>query len=156
MNYKINNIFTTIPEYYVADEATVTANPHLVCVVGSEQNAQQRANELKQTYFEQEKERFSINKETVVGTNTTWSAIDEINDPENHVYHVFNAYTGNYEKVTTKTAALNRMEELKNQYIDEIKSMFEVTALTNMPVARSTLPENRYGPTVGDIPVEII
>lgn len=156
MYYKINNIFTTIPEYYVADEATVSANPHLVCVVGSEQNAQQKVEELKQQYLEQEKERFTIVKETVNGTNTVWSVMDEANDPEEYTYKIFNMFTGGYEEVTTKTAAMARREELKQQLITEAGEIFEVTTLTELPVPQSSLPPSVYGDTVGNIPVEII
>jgi hypothetical protein len=156
MYYKINNIFTTIPEYYVADEATVIANPHLVCVVGPEQDAQQKINRLKQEYLEQEKERFSISKETIAGADTIWSAIDEVNDPEEYTYKVFNTFTGMYEEVITKTVALARREELKQQLITEAGEIFTVTTLTELPVPKTSLSENTYGPTVGDIPVEII
>jgi len=156
MYYKIRNIFNNVTEYYVADEATVTANPHLVCVIGSEQDAQQKVNELKQSYLEQEKERFTISKETVVGADTTWSVMDEVNDPEDYVYQVFNTFTGMYEKVNTKTAALVRRNELKQQLITELGDFFEVETLLELPVPRNGLPEDRYGPTVGDIPVEVM
>jgi hypothetical protein len=156
MYYKIRNIFNNVTEYYVADEATVSANPHLVCVIGSEQDAQQKVEELKQSYLEQEKERFSISKETVVGTNTTWSAMDEVNDPEDYTYKVFNMSTGIYENVATKTAALARRDELKQQLITSLGEIFTVTTLTELPVPKTNLSENTYGPTVGDIPVEVI
>jgi hypothetical protein len=156
MYYQIRNIFTDKLEYYVADEATVIANPHLICVVGSEQDAQQKVSELKQNYLEQEKERFAVSKETVVGTDTTWSVMDEVNDPEEYLYQVFNTFTGMYEKVTTKTAALTRKEELKQQLITELGDFFEIATLAELPIPQSGLPEDRYGPTVGDIPVEVM
>lgn len=156
MYYKIRNIFSGASEYYVPTQEDVANNTHLVCVVGSEQDAQQKVNELKQSYFEQEKERFTISKETVVGTDTTWSVIDEANDPEDYLYQVFNTFTGTYEKVTTKTAALARREELKQQLTTELGDFFEVATLSELPIPQSGLPEDRYGPTVGDIPVEVM
>jgi hypothetical protein len=156
MYYKINNILTTIPEYYVPTQEDVANNPHLVCIVGGEQDAQQKVNELKQSYLEQEKWRFTISKETVVGADTTWSTMDEVNDPEDYKYQVFNTLTGLYEQVTSKTTALARIEELKQQLISSLSDAFTVTTLSQLPILRTVLPENTFGPTVGDIPVEVL
>lgn len=133
-------------EFYVPDEATKAANTHLICVVGTEIDAQQRAEQLKTAYLESQAYRFTIAKEDVDGSNTVWRTADLTNDPEDGVYQVFNHAIGSYEAVNGLTNAVARLEQIKTDFINE---------LNLDPIVVSDLPPPRPS-SVQNIPVEVM
>ena len=88
-------------------------------VEGNEPEAATRAAELKELYMAQEAFRFTVSYEEVNGNNTTWKAADANTDPADGGFNVFNHKSGQYEKITGRDAAFARLEEIKNEFIQE-------------------------------------
>lgn len=76
--------------------------------------------EIKAEVLVLENYRFTVAKETVNDNNTTWSNADLDNDPENYDYHVFNIFTGQYELITSLSAAKARRIELQEQFATDL------------------------------------
>lgn len=153
--YVINNLITNQMEYFVADEATKLTNDHLVCIVGGQEEANIKAIQNKQAYLEQESYRFTIAKEVIDGNNTTWMNADLLNDSEEGVYQVFNQFTGLHEAIDGLSNAVNRMVELKNQFINGFN--WGVVELNELPAKHiGSYSQQIYGNTVGTIPVEVM
>ena len=72
---------------------------------------------VRQEVLEKEAYRFSINKETVVGNDTMWSAADLENDPEVYDYLVFNQKTGTYQKCTTLSEAKALNIQMQTEFL---------------------------------------
>lgn len=153
--FAVKNVVSGNTEYFVPDEVTRQANDHLVCIVGTQEDAVAKANQNKQSFLEQESYRFSIAKEVVDGNNTTWMNADLVNDVEDGSYHVFNQATGQYEGVVGLSNAINRMAQLKDEFLAQFD--WSVHELTNLPTKNAgTYPREIYGQTVGTIPVEVM
>jgi len=88
---------------------------------GTEQEAATRAAELKALYMAQEAYRFTVSYEEVNGSDVTWRAADANTDPADGVFNVFNHKSGQYEKITGRDAAFARLEEIKNEFIQEFQ-----------------------------------
>ncbi len=142
-------------EYFVADEATKLANDHIFCVVGTQEDANAKSQQNKQDYLDKESYRFTIAKEVVDGSNTTWMNADLLNDSEEGTYQVFNQFTGLHESIDGLTNAINRMNELKQQFINQFN--WEVNTIQELPKKNiGNYSESIYGQTVGTIPVEVM
>lgn len=153
--YVINNQVTGQMEYFVSDEQTKTENDHLVCVVGTQEDANLKAQQNKQEFLEQELHRFSIAKEVVDGNNTTWMNADLLNDSEEGIYQVFNQFTGQHEPIDGLSNAINRMTELKNDFINSFN--WNVAQIETLPAKHiGSYSQQIYGNTVGEIPVEVM
>ena len=76
--------------------------------------------EVRAAFIAQEAYRFAIAKEIVNGNDTTWLNADLDNDPENHVYNVFNTFTGQHERMTSLSAAKVRIAELKEKLLTDV------------------------------------
>lgn len=153
--YVINNLINGQMEYFVPDEETKLANDHLVCIVGTQEDANLKSQQNKQDYLAQESYRFTIAKEVVEGNNTTWMNADLLNDSEEGMYQVFNQFTGQHESIDGLSNAVNRMTQLKDQFINSFN--WDVTAIENLPEKHvGSYSQQIYGNTVGDIPVEVM
>lgn len=153
--YVINNQITGQMEYFVSDEKTKLDNDHLVCIVGTQQDANEKVEQNKQNFLQQELHRFSIAKEVVDGNNTTWMNADLLNDSEEGIYKVFNHLTGQHESVDGLSNAINRMTQLKNDFINSFN--WNVVEVETLPVKHmGYYSQQIYGNTVGEIPVEVI
>jgi len=152
--YSVKNLLENGTEYFVPDQATKDANTHIFCIVGTQQDAEAKAQANKNAYLEHQSFRFSIAKEVVNGNDTTWCAADLQNDSEEGTYHVFNHVTGQYEIKNFLSEAIARMEQLKTEFINEID--WSVSVVDTLPNPPTPYPANTYGLTVGDIPVEVM
>ena len=78
--------------YIVPTQEYVDLNTHIVCYVGDEQTAQQKSQENKQAFLEQNDYLFSINKEIVVDLydlkKKLWLAINNVNALEGIRFYV--------------------------------------------------------------------
>lgn len=61
--------------------------------------------------------KFTVIKEIVSGSDTTWVNANLNSDPENHYYRLFNAFTGQHEPMNSLTEVKNRKQELLNQVL---------------------------------------
>jgi hypothetical protein len=153
--YVINNQITGVMEYFVPDEKTKLDNDHLVCFIGGIEKANLKVNTNKQNYLEQESYRFTIAKEVVDGNNTTWCNADLLNDTQEGIYQVFNQFTGLHEPIDGLTNAINRMNELKTQFLNQFN--WDIVEINQLPVKHiGPYSQEIYGNTVGDIPVEVM
>jgi hypothetical protein len=153
--YVINNLITNQIEYFVSDEETKVKNDHLICIVGTQENANVKVQQNKQEFLNQELYRFVIAKEIVDGNNTTWLNADLLNDSEEGVYQVFNQATGQHEPIDGLTNAINRMTQLKDEFINQFN--WNVVSIETLPVKQiGAYSQEVYGNTVGDIPVEVM
>jgi hypothetical protein len=141
--------------FFVPDQTTVDDNIPLNCVIGGLEEANAKLIEFQNKYLEQESYRFSIAKEVVDGFNTVWTAADLINDAEEGVYHVFNTVTGLHEQVSGLTNAKARMEAIKREFIIFL-GFDKVNQISELPPKQAEYSEERYGKTIGKIPVEIM
>lgn len=153
--YVINNQITNQIEYFVSDEETKAANDHLVCIVGTQEDATLKIQQIKEDFLSQELYRFTIAKEIVDGNNTTWLNADLLNDSEEGVYQVFNQATGQHEPIDGLTNAINRMTQLKDEFINQFN--WTVIETIKLPVKQiGAYSQEVYGNTIGDIPVEVM
>lgn len=153
--YVINNLITNQMEYFVPDEETKVANDHIVCIVGTQEDANAKNEQNKKDFLDKESYRFTIAKEVVEGNNTTWMNADLLNDSENGIYQVFNQFTGLHESVDGLINAVNRINKLKEQFIAEFS--WSVNQIEELPKKHiGPYSENVYGNTVGTIPVEVM
>ena len=153
--YVINNQITNQMEYFVSDEKTKTDNDHLICIVGTQEDANLKAQQHKQEFLEQQSYRFTIAKEVVDGNNTTWMNADLLNDSEDGMYQVFNHLTGQHEPVDGLSNAIYRMNELKTQFLNQFS--WDVVEIKTLPVKHiGSYSQQTYGNTVGEIPVEVM
>jgi hypothetical protein len=83
------------------------------------QIAEAKAAEFRNELFVKEEYRFTVAREIVNGNDTTWINANLDSDPEDSVYHVFNTFTGQHEKVESLTAARARKKELQNKFVQE-------------------------------------
>ena len=89
-------------------------------IFSTREEAEARLSVVRQAYIEQEAYRFTVAKEVVEGNNTTWTSADLNNDIEDYVYQVFNHTTGLHEQVPSLTAAKERNQALKNDFLNNI------------------------------------
>lgn len=137
--YVINNVATGGMEYFVSDEQTKLANDHIVCFVGGQEEANAKSEQNKKQFLEQEYYRFAIAKEVVDGNNTTWMNADLLNDSEQGMYQVFNQFTGQHEPIDGLSNAVNRMAQLKNDFINQFNwNVSQIDALP--PKSISSIP----------------
>lgn len=73
--------------------------------------------ENKQTWIDQESYRFTVARVIVNGNDTVWAAASPDTDPEESFYYVFNTFTGQHEEIWSKSQALLRSEQLKNDFV---------------------------------------
>ena len=128
MIYQICNPITFQNEYYVPDQATIDAAPKLpeqlqpIYTIGSEENAQNRLNEILSDYLKKEESRFHIGLTEINGNDQIWrNAIDT--DPEIGTYQVFNHNTGTYTSYQTLTEAKNANAVLQQEFIESTKNV---------------------------------
>jgi hypothetical protein len=153
--YVINNLIANQMEYFVSDEETKLTNDHLICIVGTQEDANVKVQQNKQEFLNQELYRFAIAKEIVDGNNTTWLNADLLNDSEEGIYQVFNQTTGQHEPIDGLTNAINRMTQLKDEFINQFN--WNVVSIETLPVKSiGSYSQQIYGNTVGDIPVEVM
>lgn len=153
--YVINNAVTNQMEYFVPDEATKLANEHLVCIVGTQEDASLKVQQNKQDFTQQEAHRFGIAKEVVNGNSTTWMNVDFSNDSEEGIYQVFNHTTGLHEPIDGLSNAINRMTQLKDEFINQVN--WDVVEIESLPTKNiGAYAPQIYGTTVGNIPVEVM
>lgn len=153
--YVINNLITNQMEYFVPDEATKLANDHINCIVGTQEDANAKNEQNKQEFLQKESYRFTIAKEIVDGNSTTWMNADLLNDSEEGMYQVFNQFIGQHESINGLSNAINRMTELKNQFINQFN--WDISLINSLPRKNiSIYSEQTYGQTVGTIPVEVM
>lgn len=153
--YVINNQITNRVEYFVDTEETKLANDHLVCIVGTQEDANLKVQQNKQEFLEQESHRFVIAKEVVDGNNTIWMNADLTADSEEGVYQVFNHATGQHEPIDGLINAINRMTQLKDEFINSFS--WSVAEIETLPIKHvGGYSQQIYGNTVGDIPVEVM
>lgn len=109
-------------------------------VEGTELEAATRAAELKALYMEREAYRFTVSYEAVDGNNTTWRAADANTDPADGVFNVFNHKSGQYEKIVGRDEAFARLDEIKNEFIQEfqIGHYEQVESKPVQPISRGT------------------
>lgn len=141
--------------FFVPDQATADTNDHLTCVVGGLEEANAKLVEMQNKYLEHESYRFTIAKEVVDGRNTVWTAADLVNDAEEGTYHVFNTITGLHEQVSGLTNAKARKEAIKVEFITFV-GLNKVVEIPELPPKRPQYSEERYGVTIGKIPVEVM
>jgi hypothetical protein len=153
--YVINNQITNQMEYFVSNEQTKSDNDHLVCIVGTQEDANLKVQQNKENFLNQEFYRFTIAKEVVDGNNTTWLNADLLNDSEEGMYQVFNHTTGQHEPIDGLSNAVNRITQLKNEFINQFN--WDVVEIETLPVKHiGSYTQEIYGNTVGDIPVEVM
>lgn len=152
--YKVKNLLTGTDEFFVPDETTKENNSHLVCIVGSETDAQNKALQNKAEFETNQEYLFVLSIEIVTGNNTVWRSVDLDNDLEEGNYKVFNHTTGQYEDYPTKTTAVAKMTELKQTYFSSFD--FTVTSVEVLPEVDGKYSKEKYGTTVGEIPVEVM
>lgn len=153
--YVINNLTAGQMEYFVPDEETKLLNAHLVCIVGGQEQASAKNEQNKQSFLEKEAYRFGIAKEVVDGNNTTWMNADLLNDSEEGIYQVFNQSTGQHEPIDGLSNAINRMTQLKDEFINQFN--WDVVGINELPAEHIGSYSSRiYGNTVGTIPVEVM
>lgn len=111
MKYRLFNLVTNEEEFFETIEEAVAKNEL-----------------IKQAYITQEAYRFTIAKELVNGNDTTWLNADLTNDPEDAIYQVFNHKTGVHEQFMSLSAAKQRIDALKQEFLNEvfIKAITEV------------------------------
>ncbi len=89
-------------------------------VYETEAEAQAALPAAQTAFLAQESHRFSLVYVEVNGNNTVWrNALDA--DPEDGNYQVFNHNTGQHEAFDNKADACARMQELKTQFIADVK-----------------------------------
>lgn len=153
--YVINNQISGQMEYFVPDEATKISNDHLICIVGNQEDANIKVQQNKENFLQQELHRFNIAKEVVDGNNTTWMNADLLNDAEEGMYQVFNHTTGQHEPIDGLSNAINRMTQLKNDFINSFN--WNVAQIETLPEKHiGSYSQQIYGNTVGEIPVEVM
>ena len=153
--YVINNLITNQMEFFVPDDATKLANDHLICIVGSQEDANAKALQNKQEFLEQQLYRFTIAKEIVDDNNTTWANADLLNDSEEGIYQVFNHETGLHEPIDGLSNAINRMKQLKDDFVNQFN--WDVIELQTLPTKDGgSYYAQIYGKTIGNIPVEVM
>jgi hypothetical protein len=135
--------------FFVEDETVVTDNPHLNCVVGGYEDAlitgTRNTNEFLSTVH------FSINKEEIVEVGSVWSPISDIDaEDEVSIFQVFNPSIAVYEPVIGKTNAKQKLEEVKQQYL-ELQMWFTVKEIEELPAKVS----DKFVSS-GTIPVEVM
>jgi hypothetical protein len=130
--YVINNQKIGQMEYFVPDEKTKLENDHLICIVGTQENANLKAQQNKEDFLQQELYRFSIAKEVSDGNNTTWMTADLLNDTEEAMYQVFNYVTGQHESIDGLSNAISRMTQLKTEFINQFN--WDVEEIDALPI----------------------
>ena len=75
--------------------------------------------ENKQAWIDQESYRFTITRVIVEGNNTLWTAFNSDTDPEEGFYNVFNTFTGQHEEMISKSQAMVRLEQIKNDFVTQ-------------------------------------
>ena len=100
MIYEFRNILTGLNEY-----------------VSTEEKANTKLAEIKETYIQQEFDRFSIAKVIADGDNSIWSNADLDNDPEEGNYNMFVHTTGQYELFEALSLAKVRRQELIDEFL---------------------------------------
>jgi hypothetical protein len=98
--YMIQNFITGVPDF-----------------VTSEAEADALAKNNKLAWLAQEAYRFTVARIIVEGNDTTWTAADLDQDPENGFYAVFNTMTGQHEEFLSKTAAWARLQEIQDEFL---------------------------------------
>jgi hypothetical protein len=123
MIYKVNKFYVE-PEYF--DEAT---NPN------AKAEAEALLAQVRVEVLEKEAVRFSICAEFVVGSDTTWRAIQDT-DPEDTSCLVLDTSTGTYTKVNNKTEAYALNEQIKQNFLSEcmLDTLVEITDMSMEPV----------------------
>lgn len=116
MKYKINNPLSSSAEIF---DTEVEAAAKLAVV--------------KQEFLAAEAERFTVSKEVVDGTNTTWARANLDTDPEDATYFVFNTLTGAHEKITGLVAAKTRLENIKQEFLTFVM-LDKVFAVEDTPI----------------------
>lgn len=144
MIYQVNG-FNVKPTYF--DEA---ANPN------AKAEAEALLNQKRAEVLVLEAVRFSICSTFINGNDTTWREVQD-SDPEDTVCQVFDTFSGSYTQVNNKTDAHILNEQKKQEFLTSI-GMDKVYELTKMPepVLGILYSQQVYGPTVGDIPVEVM
>ena len=93
-----------------------------------------KVEELKTIVSISEDYRFTITKEIINGTDTTWSSADLNNDPEDCIYQVFNTFIGRHEEYNSLSSAMLRKEELKLQFINSLTFIREELPFIDDPL----------------------
>ena len=135
--------------------AVINRVTNTVDYLESEELANAKLIENQTAYLNAEAYRFTICKEIVSGNDTTWLNADLNNDPEEAVYHVFNTKTGLHEQVQGLSNAKKRLEAIKQEFIVD-NSLHEWAIVDSIPTPKFSYSETKFGPTIGDIPVEVM
>jgi hypothetical protein len=135
--------------FFVEDANVVADNTHINCVVGTYEDALQTGTENTKQFLSTV--NFSINKEEIVENGSIWQAVIDI-DKEDEIssFQVFNPSIGVYEPVIGKTNAKQKLEEVKQQYLD-LQMWFTVKEIEELPAKVS----DKFVSS-GTIPVEVM
>ena len=151
--FLVNDPIAGEQTFFVPTQTDVETYAYLNCQVGGEAEARVKLAEVQQSFLQHQDYLFSIAKEVVDGSNTTWTAADLANDPEVGAYHVFNPISGLHELLEGLTAAKNRREEVRQEYLAH-SGLVDPIVVPYMRRKPEGYSESTYGPTVGDIPVQ--
>lgn len=117
MIYKIKNPYG--PAFYVFTEENTQIPQGVDAIFGTIETAEQKLQEVKEAFLQQEDYRFPIARVVVNGNDTTWSSVDENSLDEDGIFYVFNHNTGQYEAAETLQLCLSRRNELKSEFVNE-------------------------------------
>lgn len=124
MKYKLNNLITNQYEFFE-----------------TQAEALEKLNLIKIQFIEKQSYIFTVAKEIVNGNDTMWVNANLDSDEENFDYHVFNPFLGIHEKINSLSMAKQRLDELKQQYIDTSfeNCLIEVDQIINQIPMPSTV-----------------
>lgn len=152
---RVHDLLESKLVYFVADKSILDNNPHIIGVVGGEVEANLFLEDVRARYLEKESYRFTVAKEVVNGTDTTWVNADLNGPDDSNVYHVFNTLTGLHEKVVGLEAAKLRMDSIKQEFI-VFCALDKIEVVDSIPAFPPKYDVNKYGQEVGVIPVEVM
>ena len=99
--------------------------------------ASQRIKELEPEILNLNMSRFNLAQIIKSELGDTWTVvIDE--SPENGIYYVFNSETGLHEEFQSKSKALNRNQELKDNFIALVSQTPKLVIPKVQPISKGT------------------
>jgi hypothetical protein len=118
--YQIQNYILGKPEFFDTEELALA-----------------RIQELETEIMALNAGRFNVIQITDSHNGTMWAVPSE-NSPEDGTYMVFNSNFGTHEKIVGRTAAYNRNQQLKDEFLAELAQVPEIYIPPVQPITTGT------------------
>ena len=118
--YQIQNYILGKPEFFDTEELALT-----------------RIQELETEVMALNAGRFNVIQIMDSHNGTMWLVPSE-NSPEDGTYMVFNSVSGTHEKITGRTLAYARNQQLKDEFLSELRQVPELYVPPVQPITTGT------------------